>query len=452
MKRTISADLEAWLSRERRKPLVLRGARQVGKTWAVRELASRSSLDLAEVNFEERPELGAVFEETSPDAILSALEPLLDTRVDPDRTLLFLDEIQRAPNAFANLRWFYERMPQLAVVATGSLLDFVLNDHSFSMPVGRIAYRFMEPMSFEEFLLATGRSLLQEQLLQLTHERVPPTPIHEALLQAFREYMVIGGMPEAVREWTESKSPLAVSEVQQSLLRTYADDFRKYPTRMGSDRIEKVMNSVPKQLGQKFKYSNVDRSERIEPMRNALELLTLARVCHKVHRTDARGIPLSEDARMFKVLFIDVGLAAARRGLSIVETQDIDDLVRSDLGGMTEQAVGQQLRTLPEFFMDPRLHYYSREKQGSEAELDYVIQRGTQIVPIEVKSGKAGSLKSLHQFMHERDLPLAIRVNADCASLTTVSVRLSTGAPVEYPLLSIPFYLVQQLPRLIDGV
>lgn len=205
MKRTISADLEAWLSRERRKPLVLRGARQVGKTWAVRELASRSNLDLAEVNFEERPELGAVFEETSPDAILSALEPLLETRIDPNRTLLFLDEIQRAPNAFAHLRWFYERMPQLAVVATGSLLDFVLNDHSFSMPVGRIAYRFMEPMSFEEFLLATGRSLLQEQLLQLTHDRVPPTPIHEALLQSFREYMVIGGMPEAVREWTESK-------------------------------------------------------------------------------------------------------------------------------------------------------------------------------------------------------------------------------------------------------
>ena len=450
MNRRLLQEMERWLGNERRKPLVLRGARQVGKTWAVRDLARRSKLELVELNFEEHPEYAELFKQTSPTTILSELERLFAQRISPSSTLLFLDEVQRAPEAFAELRWFYEKMPEMPVVATGSLLDFVLADHSFSMPVGRISYLFMEPMSFEEFLEALGEDQLLSYLSTIDLQP-PSAAVHEKLLRLFRDYTIIGGMPDAILEWIETRSLLAVAEIHQNLNRTYREDFNKYPTRLDLTAVEKVMNAIPRLLGQKFKYSNVDRESRSAPLKRSLEMLSMARVCHIVRHSPGNGVPLAaeENPRNFKVISSDVGLASSMQGLLLETNSEIERLIRVNAGGIAEQAVGQGLRCLAQPFVDSVLHYFSREKQGSEAELDYLLEVGTRVIPLEVKAGATGSLKSLHHFMKQRQLPLAVRVNADPASLTPLSVKLNTGESVEYTLLSIPFYLVGQVRRLI---
>jgi predicted AAA+ superfamily ATPase len=453
MNRRLLGDMARWLERSRRKPLVLRGARQVGKTWAVRELARRADLELVELNFEEHPEYAAVFDNNSPTIVITEIERLFARRITPDRTLLFLDEIQRAPQAFANLRWFYEKMPEMAVVATGSLLDFVLADHAFSMPVGRISYLFMEPLSFEEFVEAKGEDQL---LAYLSTEGLgaPSAPVHDKLMRLYREYTVIGGMPDAIMEWLDTRSVVAAAEVHQNLIRTYREDFNKYPSRLESGAIEKVMAAVPRLLGQKIKYSNIDRELRAAPLKRSLELLTMARVCHMVRHTSGNGIPLAaeESRRTFKAIMLDTGLVSSMQGIVLETDAEIDKLIRVNAGGIAEQAVGQMLRSTAEPFMDPVLHYYNREKPGSEAELDYLLAFGSSVVPLEVKAGATGSLKSLHYFMHRRQLPLAVRVNAEIASVTPVDVRLASGESARYTLLSIPFYLTGQVKRLLREV
>ena len=450
MKREILDDLRNWHARRSRKPLVLRGARQVGKTWIVRELARRVGADLVEINFERAPQVADVFEERAPARVLQALERLKGRRIHKERSLLLLDEIQRAPQAFANLRWFHEECPELAVIATGSLLDFVLARHSFSMPVGRISYMFMEPMTFYEFLLASGEEPLGSLLREATIEMEIEEPVHDKLCRLFRLYTIIGGMPAIVQEWNDSGSPVAVSEVQQDLINTLCDDFARYAARLPPERLRKVMLSIPRLLGRKYKYSLVDRNEGSRELKRALELLAMARICHKVRHSGGRGVPLvaeENDAR-FKVLFIDTGLASAVLGLVLDSRQALQDLVRIDRGGIAEQAVGQLLRGSVGRHVDPRLHYYLREKRGSEAEIDYLIQTEGRIVPVEVKSGATGTLKSLHQFMADRGCDMAFRVNTERPSRIDVDFLTPKGDRSRYELLSVPLYLAGELGRL----
>jgi predicted AAA+ superfamily ATPase len=452
MKREITTNLENWLAGQHRKPVIIRGARQVGKTWIVRELASSCGLNLVEINFERYPEFAELFHEKSPQKVLAALERMTGKRIDKSSSLLFLDEIQKAPHAFANLRWFYEECPELAVVATGSLLDFVLKDHEFSMPVGRISYLFMEPMSFKEFLMAGNQTMLAEYIEELEIKTDMPSPIHEKLLGYFRDYLVIGGMPAAVQEWFATKSPIAVSEVHQDLINTFIDDFSKYAGRMPSQRLHRVINSVPRLLGQKFKFSNVDREDRAANLRNALDLLCTARICHRVIHSSARGIPLAaqENDKRFKVILLDSGLASALQGVALKSEADLREIIRVNEGGISEQVAGQMLRTAFTKFIDPKLHYYIREKRGSEAEIDYLLQSGAKIIPIEVKSGATGSLKSLHQFMAERELNVAVRINSEKISVTDIAIKTHIGSPANYKLISIPFYLTGELERLVQ--
>ena len=451
MKREITILLADWLVSKNRKPIIIRGARQVGKTWTVRAFAEAAGLNLVEVNFERYPELSELFMEKSPDKVLSALERMTGKRIDKTSSLLFLDEIQKAPHAFANLRWFYEECPELPVIATGSLLDFVLKNHEFSMPVGRISYLFMEPMSFKEFLYANKQDLLVEYLEELKISEIL-TSIHEKLLGYFRDYLVVGGMPAAVNEWVTTKSPIAVTEIHQDLINTYMDDFSKYAGQTPSQRLRNVMVSIPRLLGQKFKFSNVDRDETAKTLRSALNLLCMARLCHRVIHSSGRGIPLAaqEKEKMFKVILLDTGLASAVQGVVLKSDKDIREIIRINSGGLSEQVVGQMLRTIYATFIEPHLHYYVREKKGSEAEIDYLIQHGSMVIPIEVKAGSTGSLKSLHQFMAERELTVAVRVNSEKPIITDVKLTTSTGMPAKYKLISIPFYLVGELDRLLD--
>ncbi len=445
-------NLLAWFEKTNRKPLVLRGARQVGKTWVVRELAKNLSVDLIELNFEREPELSEIFEEKSPEKILGSIEKVKGKRIIKENSLLFLDEIQKAPQAFANLRWFYEECPQLAVISTGSLLDFVLKDHQFSMPVGRISYMFMEPMSFSEFLLANGEEPLFSFIKEVSVTTKFPNVIHEKLSSLFNSYLTIGGMPAVVKEWIDTTSPAAVAEYQQDILNTFADDFSKYAGRISPDRIRKVMLSVPRLLGRKYKYSLVDREEKSQALRKALDLLCLARVCHKVRSSNGRGIPLAaeENDRIFKVVFLDTGLASAVQGIVLKSEKELNEFIRINKGGIAEQAVGQMLRAGELKYIDPTLHYYVREKSGSEAEIDYLFQLNAQITPIEVKAGATGSLKSLHQFMASRGFELAVRVNIQKPSIVEVDVKTTKGIRAQYTLISVPFYLVGELRRIIE--
>ena len=457
MRRYISENLKNWLVKSDRKPIVLRGARQVGKTWIVRDFAKSVNLKLIELNFEREPELAELFKEKSPENVLISLERIKGTRINKTDSILFLDEIQKAPQLLANLRWFYEECPELAVITTGSLLDFVLKDHEFSMPVGRISYLFMEPMSFKEFLIANGEELLVEFIEEVKTGFSIPEPVHDKLMNYFSDYLTVGGLPGAVKEWIETKSPVAVAEIHQNLINTFIDDFNKYSKRVPPDRLHKTMMTVPRLIGQKFMYSNVDRAETSKALKQALELLCGARICHKINHSAARGVPLAaqENEKKFKVIFLDTGLVSAIQGIVLKSKKEIRELIRINSGGISEQAVGQMLRASTMKFFDPHLNYFVRENKGSEAEIDYLIQHEASIIPIEVKSGATGSLKSLHQFMSERNFKKAVRINSEKPVITNINTKTGAGGAsagggaAEYSLISIPFYLTEEVDRFI---
>jgi len=453
MKRNGVGVLKHWIGQAGRLPMVLRGARQVGKTWLVRQLAKELDLRLIEINFERAgTEVTGIFKAKDPFAILRALELMAGHKVDPPRSLLFLDEIQAMPEVLANLRWFAEELPQLPVIAAGSLLDFVLADHAFSMPVGRIAYLHLEPMNFEEFLQAVGEEELLKEVVQWTFGTPLQEVAHARLSECYRDFMIVGGMPKVVQCWIDHRSLLECAELQQSLLGTYRDDFSKYSRRLPVERIGRVMESIPRMLGQTFKYSRVAAGERSTAVRESLELLCRARLATRVQATTGMGIPLGGDIRerVFKVIFLDSGLVCGALGLTLQRVSDLADLVLVNEGGLAEQSVGQVLRAALPHFAERALHFWSSDQKGAVAEVDYLVQHGSRIIPVEVKAGTTGTLKSLHHFMAIRHLDLAVRVNADGPSATNINVKTTEGVPVQYRLLSIPFYLAGQLQRLLD--
>lgn len=453
MDRDTFVDLMTWLNKPNRKPLVIRGARQVGKTWLVREFADRAARNLVELNFERNPEFAQFFVERDPQKVIRAVEARFGERISADQSLLFLDEIQVAPEVLANLRWFAEEMPQLPVIAAGSLLDFVLADHTFSMPVGRISYLHLEPMSFEEFLAATDHDLLREYIEEIRIE-AEPLPLHGQLVELYRDYLVVGGMPAAVAAWVQERDLMACAEVQQDLLATYRDDFAKYAGKVPSARLERVLNTVPRLLGRKFKYSQVDEEERAPAIRQALDLLCTARLCHRVRATDGAGVPLAAGIRerVFKVILLDTGLVSALLGLSLQMVNSLREIYRVNEGALAEQAVGQALRTIEPRFTAPALFYWSRERKGSAAELDYLLQHAGQVVPVEVKAGTTGTLKSLHLFMAKRTLPLGVRFSPHPPSLVDVDTKTTTGLVAKYRLLSLPPYMAGQIHRMLGSL
>lgn len=448
MRREHSAFLAKWLASSSRKPLVVRGARQVGKTWLIRDLARSQNRQLFEINFEKRPESASLFSSNDPREISLNIQAATGRKMRPSEAILFLDEIQAAPQLLSKLRWFAEDMPELAVIAAGSLLDFALAKHEFSMPVGRIGYLYLEPLSLEEFLEATGHGEMKAYLQAFSWGKKIPSALHEQLLKLTKEYMIIGGMPAAVSSWAEEKSLSSVNQIHFDLLATYRDDFAKYSGRLPIERLEEVIRSIPLQLGKKFIYKEVDRESSASSFKQALDLLSKARLCHRVVASAANGLPLGAEAneKFFKVLLLDIGLCSASLGLSLHQLQSVTELSLINNGAIAEQLAGQLLRTIDPPYISPSLHYWLREKKGASAEVDYLLQHENQVIAVEVKAGKTGTLKSLHQFMKEKKRPLAVRINSDIPQIGPVSLE---SLDLEYTLLSIPFYLEGQLPRLL---
>jgi predicted AAA+ superfamily ATPase len=452
MKRDRTTFLIEWLNSSSRKPLVIRGARQVGKTWLVRDLAKSQNRRLFELNFEKQPKLESLFSSNDPREIITNIEASTSAKIEPGKTILFLDEVQIAPHLLAKLRWFNEEMPELPVIAAGSLLDFPLAKHEFSMPVGRIGYIYLEPLSFEEFLEALGHYELRKYLREYNWNSKIPESIHSQLSNFLKEFLVVGGMPEAVSAWVKEKDPIKVNQIHLDLLATYRDDFAKYSGRIEIERLDEVMNSIPRQLGQKFVYKHANFEINTPPLKQALELLSKARVCHRVVSTAANGLPLGAETneKFFKVIMLDCGLCSASLGLSLHQLRSLSEISMINSGGMAEQLTGQLLRTIIPSYTPPNLYYWRREEKGAQAEIDFVIAHENQVIPIEVKAGKSGSLKSLHQFMKEKNKQIAVRFNSDIPSITPVSIKLLEKTAAEYQLLSLPFYLIGQLHRLIN--
>jgi len=236
--------LDNWLKRANRKPMVIRGARQTGKTWLVRDFAKRNHLDLIELNLEKFPDRADLFSVNNPKEILKNIEADLAVKITPESTCLFLDEIQAAPELFSKLRWFREDMPELPIIAAGSLLEFALNKSQYSMPVGRITYFYLEPMSFFEFVMASGDEALYQKMMELGPGKQIPQTLHEKCMDLFHLYCIIGGMPEAVQTWLDSRDLQGCIKVQHDLLSTYRDDFYKYGGEIDARLLHRILLSV----------------------------------------------------------------------------------------------------------------------------------------------------------------------------------------------------------------
>lgn len=432
MIRAFSTSLQRWKRRRRRKPLIVRGARQVGKTYSITAFGEREFEDVRAFNFEEDRSLHKVFAgDLRPELLLMQLEAHCGKRIVPGSHLVFFDEIQACPRALTSLRYFYEKSPELHIVAAGSLLEFALDDISF--PVGRVDMEWMRPMSFSEFLAADGADILLEHLPGLDSVAPLPVSIHERLLEKLRVYFAVGGLPEAVAAFAATHSLEEVGAVHKSLCASYTVDFAKYGRRVDRDCLEHVFEELPAHAGRQIKYTSLYPEKRVEKIKGCLRVLRRASIVSEVRSTAAQGLPLRAGAssKVFKCLFLDIGLMQHLCGIrpkEILEARNILDIWR---GGLAEQFVGQELLAQRGGSEDGRLYYWSRPKKSSTAEVDYVIvgDKG-EILPIEVKSGQPGRLRSMRLFLDE---------HPGCDEGLVLSSANVSGAP-EHGLRFLPLY------------
>lgn len=445
--------LEQWINRRDRKPLIIRGARQVGKSTLVKLCAEKCQKRLIEIDFEKNPEYADLFKSKDPKTILALLSALFNQDMQVESILLFLDEIQAAPEILQTLRYFYESLPELPVIAAGSLLDFALQEIQFSMPVGRVEYLYLGPLNFEDFLKALGKTHLLDFIRNYSIDQTIPAPLHISLLTLVKTYFIVGGLPQVVTHYAENSDFNAIERIKKSLLLSYQEDFAKYASIAEQSRIRLVFNKIPRMLGEKLKYTQIDPTQRAATLKSALEQLRLARLVHLVYHTDANGLPLGAEIneKNFKGYFLDIGLVISALDLTVLNFKEDVDFTLVNAGKIAEQFVASELLQLREFYEPPALYYWMREQKSAHAELDFVIPFQGGIIPIEVKAGAHGTLKSLHLFLHQKHLSLGVRFCSALPSAHTSTVHVNQ-TPVNFKLLSLPFYLVGQLQRLLTEV
>lgn len=403
--RAFSSRLDDWLARKDRRPLLIRGARQVGKSYAVRTWATRvfGAEGLLEINLEESPRLKQLFaSELNAGHIVDQLNLLTGFNLRLPKRLLFIDEIQALPSAISALRFFYEQMPELPVIAAGSLLEFVIDTQG--LPVGRVELLHLFPMSFREFLSAQGKEQLSEYIANAPLVEPVSQVVHKELFSMLRLYMRVGGMPKAVHAYHETRDIREVAREQELLLSTYREDFPKYAKRTQIETLHAIYSRIPYQIGaHRVKYTKVDPDTRIEKTKRAIELLQHAHIISKIYCSYATKLPLkaAERPEFFKLLFLDIGLLQHALGFNWQNIDPETDISTLCDGVFAEQFVGQELRAQRSSSTPYDLHYWDRNAPGSEAELDYLIEYEGEVAPLEVKSGLQGSLRSLHAFIKE---------------------------------------------------
>ena len=456
MHRNALFSLQNWLKSNTRRPLVIRGARQVGKSTLVRDFSKAASKNLLEINLEKHVELDVIFKTLDLGLITKNLESILKRKIRDESDLLFLDEIQATPHALASLRYFFEERGGLPVVAAGSLLEFTLSDHSFSMPVGRIEYLHLEPMTFSEFLLAKGEGWLHEQLNHFDLFSPWPEHSHLELLKLYREYLFVGGMPGVVFRYIQkNESATSFKKIQQTIVETYRDDFSKYCNQEQLSQLRQIYACLPAQVGKKIIYSNIARDLRASQLRNSIEMLEQAKIIRRAFHTSGQSVPLSSQVKpeIYKIYWLDCGLF--NRILKVDPDILNQDHRLYHEGTIAEQFIAQHLSSLHPPDERPELFYWLREGKKQNSEVDFLIQLGNYIIPLEIKSSKSGSLKSLLQFVLSHQTSIGVKLSAEIPSFQKVRHSVVEGKGsrmVEFTLLNLPLYLIEKLPTVISSM
>ena len=400
--------LYKWKNNKRRKPLIIEGARQVGKTWLMKEFGKQAYADTVYINFDSNSRMADLFSaDLDTDRLIMGLELYAGRKINPENTLLIFDEVQEVPRALASLKYFYENAPQYHIVCAGSLLGIALHQGT-SFPVGKVDFLKLYPLSFSEFLMATGNERFAELLKNQDYEMI--TSFKQTYIDALKHYYFVGGMPEAVQSFAESKDFNEVRAIQKRILAAYEQDFSKHAPNEIVPKIRMLWNSIPSQLARenkKFIYGLVREGGRAREYETAIMWLSDCGLVHKVSRVNAAGIPLKayEDLKAFKLFIVDVGLLGCMTGLRQRTLLDGDDLFVEFKGALTEQYVCQQLKTIE----DLGVYYYTNDR-GS-CEIDFVVDTGEQIVPIEVKAETNLRAKSLKTYRERFEPELSVRTS-----------------------------------------
>ena len=426
--------LYKWKNSKRRKPLIIEGARQVGKTWLMKEFGKQAYADTVYINFDSNSRMADLFSaDLDTDRLIMGLELYAGRKINPDNTLLIFDEVQEVPRALASLKYFYENAPQYHIVCAGSLLGIALHQGT-SFPVGKVDFLKLYPLSFSEFLMATGSERFAELLKNQDYEMI--TSFKQTYIDALKHYYFVGGMPEAVQSFAESKDFNEVRAIQKRILAAYEQDFSKHAPNEIVPKIRMLWNSIPSQLARenkKFIYGLVREGGRAREYETAIMWLSDCGLVHKVSRVNAAGIPLKayEDLKAFKLFIVDVGLLGCMTGLRQRTLLDGDDLFVEFKGALTEQYVCQQLKTIE----DLGIYYYTNDR-GS-CEIDFVVDTSEQIVPIEVKAETNLRAKSLKTYRERFEPELSVRTSmADYKK--------------EDWLLNLPLYAIEQINKIKD--
>ncbi|MBF0430314.1 MAG: ATP-binding protein [Fibrobacteria bacterium] len=406
IKRTVDNYLAQWVSKKKRKPLIIRGARQVGKTYSVDRLGE-SFEHYIKIDFEELPSYKKLFQkDLDVKKITTQICALHGIPFSPETTLLFFDEIQECPEAILALRYYYEKFPEICVIAAGSLLE--LNFTNLSFPVGRIEFYWMYPITFMEFLQAKNAGPLTSSIPDLSSTEPVPDLIHEKLLEDLKEYYIIGGMPEAVQTFLDESSFTSVAEVHRSILFSYIEDITKHYPRTDKDLVSRVLYSCAGNVGRQIKYAGLVKGERSDTIKAILEKLYKILLVHPVYAANGEHpFKVSCNQKLFKLIFLDIGLMQTACGVSFEESILEADLMAAYEGALAEQFAGQEL-TAGQTFAQPEIFYWTRQEQGGAAEIDFLMEHNP-VVPVEVKSGKAGRLRSMHQALIQfKDAPFGV--------------------------------------------
>jgi uncharacterized protein len=447
-KRKIEPLLEEWRVKATRKPLIIRGARQVGKTSLVEKFGNNSFENYVYLNLEKESDKSIFKRMTDIQDVVSSIEVIKNVQISPGKTLLFIDEIQASSVAMAQLRYFYEEIPGLHVVAAGSLLEVKMTKEGFSFPVGRVEYAYLHPATFDEFLGAIGQS---QALVFISQYRVG-APIsdsmHTLFMKLYIQYTLVGGMPEIVWNYAKSGSITGLDSLYEALITSYSDDVFKYSTTAKAKYVQHVIDTVQNYCGTEIKYETVGGGVfKGRVMKEAFDILEKAMMLFRIRGAYSTQLPLTfNEKKMPKLIALDTGLMNYKLGIrtELLKSQDLNNIYR---GRIAEQAVGRELLSMYSE-KQAKVGYWYRDKKGATASLDYVVAFNNSMIPIEVKSGATGTLKSLFQFVDESDVDCCIRIYSGEARVD----ELETKKGKSFRLLSLPFYFVHRLTEFLQQI
>jgi len=429
MYRTAIEKLLKWKQNKHRKPMIIEGARQVGKTWLMKEFGQQAYADTVYINFDSNSRMAELFaSDLDTERLIMGLELYAGHKIDPDNTLLIFDEVQEVPRALSSLKYFYENAPQYHIVCAGSLLGIALHQGT-SFPVGKVDFMNLYPLSFREFLMANGQERFAELIDKRDFQMI--TSFKLTYIDALKHYYYVGGMPEAVQSFAENKDFNEVREIQRRILMAYEQDFSKHAPNEIVPRLRMIWNSIPSQLAKKnkkFIYGLVREGARAKDYEAAIMWLSDCGLVHKISRVNTAGIPLRayEDLKAFKLFVVDVGLLGCMAGLRQHTLLDGNDLFVEFKGALTEQYVCQQLKNIE----DLDIYYYTNDR-GS-CEIDFVVDTGGKIVPVEVKAEVNLRAKSLKSYQEKFSPEISVRTSmADYKK--------------EEWLVNLPLYVIDQI-------